>query len=123
MLPADNREAHDAQVFSGEKTQLSSDFTESEREIDLKRKGIERYVEATRTSTQRESSSLIHDRLHATSQPFFQQLTKLKATADPYPPPGSGKDKILHTEALGLVMIDYGGDLKNAYGMCSAGGI
>jgi hypothetical protein len=55
-------------------------------------------------------------RLHATSQPFFGQLTKAKQTADPYPPPGAGKDKISYTEALGLVMIDYGGDLRDAYG-------
>jgi hypothetical protein len=55
--------------------------------------------------------------LHATSEPFFSQLTKAKPTADPYPPPGSGKDKISYTEALGLVMIDYGGELRDAYGM------
>jgi len=54
--------------------------------------------------------------LHGTSIPFFQQITKLKATGDPYPPSGSGKDKVLHTEALGLVMIDYGGDVGGVYG-------
>lgn len=31
-------------VFSGEKTQLSSEFQEFEREVDVKRVGIERYV-------------------------------------------------------------------------------
>jgi len=48
--------------------------------------------------------------------PFYQQLTKVKPTADPFPPSGSGKDKILLTEALGLVMIDYGGDVGGVYG-------
>ncbi|WVF69151.1 hypothetical protein IAT40_003926 [Kwoniella sp. CBS 6097] len=83
-------------VFSGEKTQLSSEFTDFEKEIDVRRTGIER--------------------LHATSLPFFNQLTKAKPTADPYPPPGSGKDKISYTEALGLVMIDYGDELGGEYG-------
>ncbi|OCF33509.1 hypothetical protein I316_04930 [Kwoniella heveanensis BCC8398] len=83
-------------VFSGEKTQLSSEFTDFEKEIDVRRIGIER--------------------LHATSLPFFNQLTKAKPTADPYPPPGSGKDKISYTEALGLVMIDYGDELGGEYG-------
>ncbi|KAI9632053.1 uncharacterized protein MKK02DRAFT_21407 [Dioszegia hungarica] len=79
-------------VFSGEKTQLSSEFQEFEREVDVKRVGIER--------------------LHATSMPFFENITKLKTSADP----NAGKDKVLLTEALGLVMIDYGGDLKDAFG-------
>ena len=85
-------------VFSGEKTELSREFTEFEREIDVKRLGIER--------------------LHATSMPFFENITKVKQTADPYPPAGSGKkgDKVLTTEALGLVMIDYGGELRDDYG-------
>ncbi|WVR06357.1 hypothetical protein IAU60_003388 [Kwoniella sp. DSM 27419] len=83
-------------VFSGEKTQLSSEFQEFEKEIDVKRIGIER--------------------LHATSLPFFGQLTKAKTTNDPYPPPGSGKDKISYTEALGLVMIDHGDELGGDYG-------
>ncbi|WVQ96653.1 hypothetical protein IAU59_003759 [Kwoniella sp. CBS 9459] len=83
-------------VFSGEKTQLSSEFTDFEKEIHVRRTGIER--------------------LHATSLPFFNQLTKAKPTADPYPPPGSGKDKISYTEALGLVMIDYGDELGGEYG-------
>ncbi|RSH91134.1 hypothetical protein EHS25_010310 [Saitozyma podzolica] len=83
-------------VFSGEKTQFSSEFSEFEKDVDVHRKGIER--------------------LHATSQPFFGQLTKAKQTADPYPPPGAGKDKISYTEALGLVMIDHGGDRRDAYG-------
>lgn len=49
--------------------------------------------------------------------PFFENITKVKQTNDPHPPQGSGKDKILYTEALGLVMIDYGGDLRDAYGV------
>ena len=48
--------------------------------------------------------------------PFYQQITKVKPTGDPYPPSGSGKEKILHTEALGLVMIDFGGDVGGVYG-------
>ncbi|OXG42331.1 hypothetical protein C359_02348 [Cryptococcus neoformans Bt120] len=83
-------------VFSGEKTQLSPDFLEFEKEIEVRRIGIER--------------------LHATSLPFYEQLTKVKSTADPYPPPGSGKDKISYTEALGLVMIDYGDEIGDDYG-------
>nr|XP_018262413.1 uncharacterized protein I303_05430 [Kwoniella dejecticola CBS 10117]OBR84571.1 hypothetical protein I303_05430 [Kwoniella dejecticola CBS 10117] len=83
-------------VFSGEKTNLSSEFTDFEKEIDVRRIGIER--------------------LHATSLPFFNQLTKVKPTADPFPPPGSGKDKITYTEALGLVMIDYGDEIGEEYG-------
>nr|XP_031864224.1 uncharacterized protein CI109_000136 [Kwoniella shandongensis]KAA5531296.1 hypothetical protein CI109_000136 [Kwoniella shandongensis] len=83
-------------VFSGEKTQLSTDFLEFEKEIEVRRLGIER--------------------LHATSLPFHQQITKVKPTADPFPPPGSGKDKISYTEALGLVMIDYGDELGDSYG-------
>ncbi|KAL7423092.1 hypothetical protein Q5752_002391 [Cryptotrichosporon argae] len=82
-------------VFLSEKTQFSSDFTDFEREVEPKRIGIER--------------------LHATSEPFFDQLTKIKPTADPYAP-GGGKDKILATEALGLVMIDYGSEVGGAYG-------
>jgi len=31
-------------VFSGEKTQLSSEFTQFERDIEIKKNGIERYV-------------------------------------------------------------------------------
>ncbi|WVQ73224.1 hypothetical protein IAR50_002790 [Cryptococcus sp. DSM 104548] len=83
-------------VFSGEKTNLSEQFLETEKEIEVRRIGIER--------------------LHATSLPFYEQLTKAKATADPYPPPGSGKDKISYTEALGLVMIDYGEEIAEDYG-------
>lgn len=59
---------------------------------------------------------MLTNRLHGTSLPFFQQLTKVKPTGDPYPPSGSGKEKILHTEALGLVMSDYGGDVGGVYG-------
>lgn len=86
----------DAQVFSGEKTQLSSEFTQFERDIDIKKNGIER--------------------LHAVSEPFFNQISKRKTTADPLPPSGSGKDKILYTEALGLVMIDYGDAVVGGFG-------
>jgi len=64
----------------------------------------------------RPDKSELMRRLHGTSLPFFQQLTKVKPTGDPYPPSGSGKEKILHTEALGLVMIDYGGDVGGVYG-------
>ncbi|RXK36155.1 hypothetical protein M231_06560 [Tremella mesenterica] len=39
-------------VFSGEKTQLSSEFTEFERDVEVRKTGIER--------------------LHATSIPFFR---------------------------------------------------
>lgn len=59
-------------------------------------------------------------RLHATSLPFYEQLAKVKSTADPYPPPGSGKDKISYTEALGLVMIDYGDEIGDDYGPCQS---
>ena len=85
-------------MFHGEKTELSREFTDFEQEIDVKRLGIER--------------------LHATSMPYFENITKVKPTADPYPPAGSGKkgDKILTTEALGLVMIDYGSALRDDYG-------
>ncbi|WWC70729.1 uncharacterized protein I206_104680 [Kwoniella pini CBS 10737] len=83
-------------VFSGEKTNLSSEFTDFEKEIDVRRIGIER--------------------LHATSLPFYNQLIKVKPTTDPFPPPGSGKDKITYTEALGLVMIDYGDEIGEEYG-------
>ncbi|KAK4684883.1 hypothetical protein P7C73_g5282, partial [Tremellales sp. Uapishka_1] len=84
------------QVFSGEKTQLSEEFTEFEQAIDVRREGIER--------------------LHATSMPYFSALTKAKPTPDPYPPAGSGKEKILVTEALGLVMISYGEEVGGSYG-------
>jgi hypothetical protein len=61
-------------------------------------------------------------RLHATSVPFFEQLTKLKPSADPYRPTGSkDKDKMLATEALGLVMIDYGNDAGGDYGESPCG--
>jgi len=32
------------------------------------------------------------------------------------PPSGSGKDKILYTEAVGLVMIDYGDAVVGGFG-------
>ncbi|WVO12590.1 hypothetical protein L204_100195 [Cryptococcus depauperatus] len=83
-------------VFSGEKTQLSQEFLDFEQEIEIRGYGIER--------------------LHATSLPFFQQLIKAKASADPYPPAGAGKDKVTYTEALGLVMIDYGEEIGDDYG-------
>lgn len=40
----------DFQVFSGEKTSLSDDFTEYEKEVDVRRIGIERCVQATSTT-------------------------------------------------------------------------
>jgi endophilin-A len=49
--------------------------------------------------------------------PFFENITKVKPSADPQ---SSGKEKVLLTEALGLVMIDYGGDVKDAFGEYSA---
>jgi hypothetical protein len=54
--------------------------------------------------------------LHATSQAFYDHFSKLKPSADPHPPAGSGKDKMRVSEALGLVMIDYGNDAGGAYG-------
>lgn len=49
--------------------------------------------------------------------PFYEQVSKVKPTADPYPPSGTGaKDKINVGEALGLVMIDYGNDAGGNYG-------
>lgn len=47
----------------------------------------------------------------------------MKPTGDPFPPSGSAKDKVLHTEALGLVMIDYGSEVKGTYGdgLCKYG--
>lgn len=59
-------------------------------------------------------------RLHATSEPFFNQIVKRKPTSDPHPPPGTGKDKILITEALGLVMIDYGDAVVGGFGEWSS---
>lgn len=58
-------------------------------------------------------------RLHAVSEPFFGQITRRKPTADPLPPSGSGKDKILYTEAVGLVMIDYGDAMVGGFGECA----
>lgn len=54
--------------------------------------------------------------LHATSQAFYDNLSKLKPSADPHPPAGGGKDKMRVSEALGLVMIDYGNDAGGAFG-------
>lgn len=56
------------------------------------------------------------NRLHAVSEPFFETVTKRKVTADPLPPGGSSKDKISYTEALGLVMIDYGDAVIGGFG-------
>lgn len=56
----------------------------------------------------RKKSKRANGRLFAVSEPFFGQITRRKPTSDPLPPSGSGKDKILYTEAVGLVMIDYG---------------
>ncbi|BEI83042.1 hypothetical protein CcaverHIS002_0309100 [Cutaneotrichosporon cavernicola] len=83
-------------VFSGEKTEFSEDFAEFEAEIEPLKIGVER--------------------LHATSQAFYDHLSKLKPSADPHPPAGSGKDKMRVSEALGLVMIDYGNDAGGAFG-------
>lgn len=58
----------------------------------------------------------LHPSLHATSVAFYDQLAKVKPSADPYPPSGSSKDKLRVSEALGLVMIDYGNDAGGAYG-------
>lgn len=58
-----------------------------------------------------------HSRLHAVSEPFFNSVAKRKPTADPLPPSGSSaKDKIMYTEALGLVMIDYGDAVVGGFG-------
>lgn len=54
--------------------------------------------------------------LHATSVAFHDHLSKLKPSADPYPPSGSGKDKIRVSEALGIVMLDYGNAVGGSYG-------
>jgi hypothetical protein len=37
------------------------------------------------------------------------------------PPSGSGKDKILYTEAVGLVMIDYGDAVVGGFGKWERG--
>jgi hypothetical protein len=55
--------------------------------------------------------------LFAVSEPFAGQITRRKPTCDPLPPAGSGKDKILYTEAVGLVMIDYGDAVVGGFGM------
>ncbi|KAL1412851.1 hypothetical protein Q8F55_000600 [Vanrija albida] len=83
-------------VFSGEKTEFSEEFTEFEGEINKLRIGIER--------------------LHATSTPFYDQLTKVALSADPHPPGQLSKEKMLAGEALGTVMIDYGNDVGGAFG-------
>ncbi|ORX40049.1 hypothetical protein BD324DRAFT_616079 [Kockovaella imperatae] len=83
-------------VFNSEKTALPAELQQLEREIDPKKLAIER--------------------LHGTAMPFFNQLTKAKPTGDPYPPSSSAKDKILHTEALGLVMTDVGSELGGTWG-------
>lgn len=90
-------------MFSGEKTQLSNEFSQFEKDIDIKKNGIER--------------------LHAVSEPFYNSISKRKTTSDPLPPNGSGKDKILYTEALGLVMIDYGDAMMGGFGECSRGAL
>lgn len=47
--------------------------------------------------------------------PFFENITKLKPSADPNA--SKKAEKVLATEALGLVMSDYGGELRDDYGM------
>jgi hypothetical protein len=59
--------------------------------------------------------------LFAVSEPFAGQITRRKPTSDPMPPSGSGKDKILYTEAVGLVMIDYGDAVVGGFGKSTSG--
>ncbi|KAJ9120668.1 hypothetical protein QFC22_002598 [Naganishia vaughanmartiniae] len=78
--------------FKEGKTELSSEFVEYEREIDLRKKGIER--------------------LHATSLPYHSNISKKKSSADPYPDDGANpKDQLFVGEALGLVMISQGEEM------------
>lgn len=69
----------------------------------------------------RKKSTRANGRLFAVSEPFFGQITRRKPTSDPLPPSGSGKDKILYTEAVGLVMIDYGDAVVGGLGKCDEG--
>ena len=59
---------------------------------------------------------MTNDSLFAVSEPFAGQIIRRKPTSDPMPPSGSGKDKILYTEAVGLVMIDYGDAVVGGFG-------
>ncbi|KAJ9105385.1 hypothetical protein QFC21_001755 [Naganishia friedmannii] len=78
--------------FKEGKTELSSEFVEYEREIELRKKGVER--------------------LHATSLPYHSNISKKKPSADPYPEDGANpKDQLLAGEALGLVMISQGEEM------------
>jgi hypothetical protein len=65
--------------------------------------------------------SITNDSLFAVSEPFAGQITRRKPTSDPMPPSGSGKDKILYTEAVGLVMIDYGDAVVGGFGKWASG--
>lgn len=77
--------------FSESKTELSDEFQEFERDIELRRQGIER--------------------LHATSEAYHASLLKRKPTTDPLPREGqSPKDVFLPSEALGLVMSQHAED-------------
>jgi hypothetical protein len=64
---------------------------------------------------------ITNDSLFAVSEPFAGQITRRKPTSDPMPPSGSGKDKILYTEAVGLVMIDYGDAVVGGFGKSTSG--
>jgi len=79
----------------------------------------------TRSSDRREKliGCLTDDSLFAVSEPFAGQIIRRKPTSDPMPPSGSGKDKILYTEAVGLVMIDYGDAVVGGFGKSMGGAI
>ncbi|KAJ9112319.1 hypothetical protein QFC19_000739 [Naganishia cerealis] len=78
--------------FKEGKTELSSEFVEYEREINLRKKGIER--------------------LHATSIPYHSNISKKKPSADPHPDDGSNpKEQFFVGESLGLVMISHGQEM------------
>lgn len=57
-------------------------------------------------------------RLNATTFAFHEHLSKVKPSTDPYPPPGTGKDKMRVQEALGVVMQDVGEGVGGPYGEC-----
>ncbi|GHJ84245.1 hypothetical protein NliqN6_0647 [Naganishia liquefaciens] len=79
--------------FKEGKTELSREFVEYEKDIELRKKGIER--------------------LHATSIPYHANISKKKRSADPYPADDTnGKEEIFVGEALGLVMISHGQDMS-----------
>lgn len=53
--------------------------------------------------------------------PFFENITKLKPSGDPNA--SKKAEKVLATEALGLVMSDYGGELRDDYGRSELSGL